>query len=61
MPFVSKKQASWAFTPSGVKALGGQEKVKEWADSTDYANLPEKKTDETHYLGGAVKKPKGKK
>ena len=44
MPFRSKAQSRWAFSKSGEKALGGPAKVKEWADSTDYKGLPEKKS-----------------
>lgn len=43
MPFKSLKQNAWAHTPSGEKALGGPEKVKEWEKATDYSNLPEEK------------------
>lgn len=43
MPFVSKKQNAWAHTPSGTKALGGEAKVAEWDQSTDFSSLPERK------------------
>jgi hypothetical protein len=43
MPFQSKAQERWAFTPEGRKALGGIDNVKEWANSTDQKSLPEKK------------------
>jgi hypothetical protein len=43
MPFLSRAQEKWAFTPAGTRALGGKAKVKEWADSTDQKSLPEKK------------------
>ena len=43
MPFVSKAQNAWGHTPSGIRALGGEKKVKEWERSTDYSLLPEKK------------------
>ena len=42
MPFRSKSQERWAFTPSGKKALGGASKVSEWAKATDQGSLPEK-------------------
>jgi hypothetical protein len=43
LPFVSRQQAKWAFTPTGKKALGGLSNVKEWETATDYSKLPEKK------------------
>lgn len=42
MPFLSKKQNAWAHTPDGTKALGGEEKVKEWESATDYSKIPYK-------------------
>ena len=42
MPFKSKKQNAWAHTESGMEALGGPAKVKEWESDTDYSSLPEK-------------------
>lgn len=42
MPFVSKKQARFAFTKAGKRAFGGEKKVKEWAHATDYKRLPER-------------------
>jgi hypothetical protein len=42
MPFRSKAQERWGFSPSGRKALGGTANVKEWADSTDQDSLPER-------------------
>lgn len=42
MPFKSKAQERWAFSGTGQKALGGMSKVKEWANSTNQASLPEK-------------------
>lgn len=41
MPFLSKAQMKWAFTPAGRKALGGEAKVKEWAEATKGKKLPE--------------------
>lgn len=40
MPFESTAQNAWAHTPEGVKALGGEAKVKEWEHATDYSHLP---------------------
>ena len=34
MPYKSKKQAAWAHTESGKKALGGDAKVHEWDEAT---------------------------
>lgn len=34
MPYHSKKQASWAHTEAGKKALGGEQKVHEWDEAT---------------------------
>lgn len=34
MPYKSKKQAAWAHTETGTKALGGKEKVHEWDEAT---------------------------
>ena len=42
MPFRSRSQERWGFTDAGKKALGGEAKVKEWADSTDQGSLPAK-------------------
>lgn len=58
MPFLSKSQSKWAFTPAGMKALGGPDKVKEWADSTDYSSLPEKKAPKRGALGVTMVKRK---
>jgi hypothetical protein len=40
MPYKSKKQETWAHTPSGMKALGGKEKVKEWDKASKGMKLP---------------------
>lgn len=56
MPFVSRAQERWGFSPAGKKALGGAESVKEWADSTDQSSLPERKMAKRGTLFG---KPKG--
>ena len=58
MPFQSTKQSRWAFSPSGVKALGGVAKVKEWADATDYSKLPDKAPATSGALSRAAKKAK---
>lgn len=42
MPFVSKSQNAYFHTPAGVKALGGQAKVREWEAATDYSKLPQR-------------------
>jgi hypothetical protein len=41
MPFLSKRQARWGHSPSGLRALGGEEAVKEWDSETDFAHLPD--------------------
>lgn len=41
MPFLSKRQARFAF--SNPDKFGGTQKVKEWADKTDFKKLPERK------------------
>ena len=53
MPFLSRQQAKWAFTPSGQKALGGMDKVKEWAVATNFEKLPDRKN---KLMGGAVRR-----
>ena len=53
MPFLSKKQNSWAHTPDGTKALGGPAKVQEWEHATDYSKLPDKAP---KLMGGAVRR-----
>lgn len=58
MPFLSRSQQKWAHAPPGTAALGGTDKVKEWDQSTDFSNLPEKKmADKKTWLGGAIKRP----
>jgi hypothetical protein len=42
MPFRSLKQARWAHSQTGEKALGGPAKVDEWDHATDFKSLPEK-------------------
>lgn len=34
MPYSSDKQRKWAHTENGKKALGGENKVKEWDKET---------------------------
>lgn len=50
MPYQSTAQERWAHTPSGEKALGGPEKVKEWDAASKGMKLPERKM--THYAKG---------
>ena len=40
MPYKSKKQAAWAHTKAGTKALGGKAKVKEWDQASKCKQLP---------------------
>lgn len=42
MPYKSDAQRRWAHSPSGVKALGGREKVKEWDRASKGMKLPAK-------------------
>ena len=57
MPFASKAQSRWAHSPSGLRALGGRQKVAEWDQSTDFSNLPEKKPMAKDWIKGAVRHP----
>ena len=41
MPFRSLKQARWAHSQTGEKALGGPAKVSEWDSATNFKSLPE--------------------
>ena len=40
MPFKSKAQRAWAYTPAGTKALGGKKAVAEWEKATGDKKLP---------------------
>ena len=40
--YASIKQARWAHTEQGEKALGGPAKVAEWDHATDFSALPMK-------------------
>ena len=43
MPFASRAQQKWAHSATGLRALGGAAKVKEWDDATpDFNALPER-------------------
>ncbi len=42
MPFKSKAEARWGNSPSGLRALGGKDKVDEWNQSTNFDALPDK-------------------
>ena len=41
MPFASKKQA--AFAHANPDKFGGEAKLKEWDDATDFSAIPERK------------------
>lgn len=56
MPFTSKAQNAWAHTPAGVKALGGEAKVKEWEHATNYSKLPEHAHKPSYKVARAVRK-----
>lgn len=63
MPWLSKAQARWGHSPSGLKALGGAGAVKEWDQATSPGSLPERRGDpmadgkKKHWIQGAVKHP----
>jgi hypothetical protein len=42
MPYVSRKQQAWAHTDTGIKALGGPDKVAEWDKASKGKKLPER-------------------
>jgi hypothetical protein len=42
MPYVSDAQRRWAHTATGVKALGGKSKVREWDNASRGKKLPER-------------------
>jgi hypothetical protein len=43
MPWQSKAQARWGHSPSGMRALGGKQAVREWDAATRKGALPERK------------------
>jgi hypothetical protein len=43
MPWLSKAQARWGHSPSGVRALGGKTAVQEWDAATRKGSLPDRK------------------
>ena len=56
MPWQSKAQAAWGHSPSGLKALGGASKVREWDSATSKGSLPDMKPPKKPMLGGAIKR-----
>jgi hypothetical protein len=46
MPYQSKAQQRWAHTSTGLKALGGREKVSEWDKASKGLDLPNRKKKE---------------
>jgi len=42
VPYKSDKQRKWAHTKTGIKALGGKEKVEEWDSASKGKKLPKK-------------------
>ena len=42
MPYQSDAQRRWSHTNTGVKALGGPAKVKEWDQASKGQDLPER-------------------
>jgi hypothetical protein len=55
-PYSSDAQRRWAHTEAGTKALGGEEKVKEWDKESKGKDLPEKVSKEEM---GKAEMPKG--
>lgn len=54
MPWVSKKQAAWGHSPSGVKALG-EEGVKEFDAATPKGSLPDSASSKPKHWPGTRK------
>lgn len=52
MPFASEQQSKWAFATNKPWA-------KEWADKTDYKNLPKKAPPKEEAYKNALKKKMG--
>ncbi len=42
MPFKSKAQARFANSQTGLRKFGGQDKVDEWNQATNFDSLPDK-------------------
>ena len=42
MPYKSAAQRGWAHSPAGIKALGGQAKVREWDKASKGLHLPKR-------------------
>lgn len=53
MPWASKAQSRWGHSPSGLKALGGEDKVQEWDTATPKGSLRD-----TAKTRGSKPKPK---
>jgi hypothetical protein len=58
MPYKSTSQQGWAHTPAGTKALGGEDKVAEWDESSKGKDLPDHVTPKDHPLHKLKRKPK---
>lgn len=58
MPWASKQQQKWGNSPAGIRALGGQNRVKEWNDSTNFQSLPQKAPQQKRQPGALLKKKK---
>lgn len=43
MPYKSQAQRAWAHTKTGMKALGGKAKVREWDQASKGRKLPKRK------------------
>lgn len=61
MPYESDAQRRWAHTPTGTKALGGPNKVKEWDRASKGKDLPEsvkpQKGRRNYAKGGIIRPP----
>lgn len=59
MPWVSEQQRKWGHSASGLQALGGASKVKEWDSATMPGSLPDKVGNSTMKHGTLFGKPRG--
>lgn len=59
MPWASVQQARWGHSLTGVRALGGKNKVSEWDAATPKGSLPDKAPPKRGVLGMALMQRKG--
>ena len=48
MPYKSRAQEAWAHTENGMKALGGEDAVKEWDEASKGKKLPKRAKEPYH-------------